>query len=259
GIFSGSLSTISSALNSLSTVTVLDFIKPLCATRKLKDIHEVYIAKALSLLFGLLCICMAFGVSRVDSLLAVNNALISITEGPVLAIFLVGILSRKGSQRCILFGFIVGFVLTSWIGYGIIFSGQRPASLTVETSGCPSSLNSSVTLKNITTTCEGLEQCATTIKPVTLVQNDPFVLYKISYVWISPIGLSFTLCAIFLAILFTGNWSHNVIPANSRCLSPVTRLWMKGSRHQELPLTSEEQTTLTAMDEFQRPVHAINK
>ncbi|GBM57942.1 Sodium-coupled monocarboxylate transporter 2 [Araneus ventricosus] len=165
GIFSGSLSTISSALNSLSTVTVIDFIKPLCKA-KLNDTRVVYIAKALSILFGMLCVCFAFAVSKVDSLVAVNNALIGITEGPMLAIFLVGILTRKGSQRCILFGLIVGFALTGWIGYGIVFSGYRSPSLPIESSGCELSLNSSSIFQNLTTACEGLEQCAATIKPV---------------------------------------------------------------------------------------------
>ncbi|CAL1295747.1 unnamed protein product [Larinioides sclopetarius] len=165
GIFSGSLSTISSALNSLSAVTVNDFIKPLCKT-KLNDTRVVYIAKVLSILFGMLCVCFAFAISKVDSLVAVNNALIGITEGPMLAIYLIGILTRKGSQRCILFGLIVGFALTGWIGYGIVFSGYRSPSLPVESSGCASALNSTSIFQNSTAACIGIEQCATTIKPV---------------------------------------------------------------------------------------------
>ncbi|GBN49097.1 hypothetical protein AVEN_38055-1 [Araneus ventricosus] len=46
GVFSGSLSTISSALNSLSTVTVVDFLKPLCPFN-LNDSKMVVIAKGL--------------------------------------------------------------------------------------------------------------------------------------------------------------------------------------------------------------------
>ncbi|CAL1295748.1 unnamed protein product [Larinioides sclopetarius] len=256
GIFSGSLSTISSALNSLSAVTVNDFIKPLCKT-KLNDTRVVYIAKVLSILFGMLCVCFAFAISKVDSLVAVNNALIGITEGPMLAIYLIGILTRKGSQRCILFGLIVGFALTGWIGYGIVFSGYRSPSLPVESSGCASALNSTSIFQNSTAACIGIEQCATTIKPVIPARNDPFILYKISFVWIAPIGLFFTLSAILLAILFTGSWRHNVIPANSKCLSPVTKLWIRSSRFYEPCIIPEEQTALTSMKGFERTIDVI--
>ncbi|GBN59539.1 hypothetical protein AVEN_141484-1 [Araneus ventricosus] len=54
GVFSGSLSTISSALNSLSTVTVVDFLKPLCPFN-LNDSKMVVIAKGL-LLIVLKCV-----------------------------------------------------------------------------------------------------------------------------------------------------------------------------------------------------------
>ncbi|GFY77204.1 sodium-coupled monocarboxylate transporter 2, partial [Trichonephila inaurata madagascariensis] len=46
GIFSGSLSTLSSALNSLSAVTVIDFLKPIYKSR-LSETRMVYIAKIL--------------------------------------------------------------------------------------------------------------------------------------------------------------------------------------------------------------------
>ncbi|XP_055948477.1 putative sodium-dependent multivitamin transporter [Argiope bruennichi] len=256
GIFSGSLSTISSALNSLSTVTVIDFIKPMCKTEKLSDTRVVYIAKALSILFGILCICFAFAVAKVDSLVAVNNALIGITEGPMLAIYLVGILSRKGTQKCILFGLIVGFSMTGWIGYGIVFSGYHSPSLPVDSSGC-SSLNSTSIFQNVTSACDGLEQCAAEVTPVIPAKNDPFILYKISFMWIAPIGLFFTLCAVFFAILVTGSWRYNVIPANSKCLSPITKLWIRRTRLHEPPGTPEEQAALTTMNGFERTIEVV--
>ncbi|GBO31442.1 hypothetical protein AVEN_236961-1, partial [Araneus ventricosus] len=86
---------------------------------------------------------------------------------------------------------------------------------------------------------------------------DPFILYKISFVWIAPIGLFLTLCATFLAILFTGSWRHNVIPANSKCLSPVTKLWIRSSRIQEPYVIPEEQTALTAMNGFERTIDVV--
>ncbi|GFT15381.1 sodium-coupled monocarboxylate transporter 2 [Nephila pilipes] len=98
GIFSGSLSTLSSALNSLSAVTVIDFIKPIYESR-LSETKMVFIAKMLSLSYGVICICFTFVVSKVDSLVAVNNTVLSIVEGPVFAVFCIAVLSRKGSEK----------------------------------------------------------------------------------------------------------------------------------------------------------------
>ena len=57
GIFSGSLSTVSSAINSLAAVTLEDYIRPLV---DLPDTKTPFILKILALVFGFLCIGLAF-------------------------------------------------------------------------------------------------------------------------------------------------------------------------------------------------------
>ncbi|GFY06235.1 uncharacterized protein TNCV_2680291 [Trichonephila clavipes] len=98
GIFSGSLSTLSSALNSLSAVTVIDLIKPIYKSR-LSETKMVYIAKMLSFCYGIICICFSFVISKVDSLVAINQTVLSVVEGPVFAVFCIAVLSRKGSEK----------------------------------------------------------------------------------------------------------------------------------------------------------------
>ncbi|CAL1267179.1 unnamed protein product [Larinioides sclopetarius] len=98
GIFSGSLSTISSALNSLSTVTLIDFIKPLFSDR-LNPTLELYIAKGLSLVYGIIAIILTISITNVDSIAQATIVFLSVAEGPVLAVFLVGVLTRKSSDK----------------------------------------------------------------------------------------------------------------------------------------------------------------
>ncbi|GFT92210.1 sodium-coupled monocarboxylate transporter 2, partial [Nephila pilipes] len=98
GIFSSSLSTVSSALNSLSTVTIVDFIQPL-SSNTLNPKLELHIAKGLSLFYGIACILLTFTIANVDSIAQTTNVFIGITEGPVLAVFLIGILTRKSSDK----------------------------------------------------------------------------------------------------------------------------------------------------------------
>ncbi|GFY47639.1 sodium-coupled monocarboxylate transporter 1, partial [Trichonephila inaurata madagascariensis] len=223
GIFSGSLSTLSSALNSLSAVTVIDFLKPIYKSR-LSETRMVYIAKILSLCYGIICIFFSFIISKVGSLLAVNNTVLAIVEGPVFAIFCIAVLTRKGSEKSILFGLLFGVVITAWIGCGIQISGYNYPPLPLDASGCPNSANATDFLQNSMVACNNLTQCLSTSLPT--IKSEPFFLYKISYIWLAPLGFVATLCASLIAILITG-WDHDVIPANSKCLSPVTRFWMK--------------------------------
>ncbi|KAF8796436.1 putative sodium-dependent multivitamin like protein [Argiope bruennichi] len=100
GVFSGSLSSISSALNSLSTVTVVDFLQPVCPF-DLSDSKLVFIAKGLSLFYGILCICVCFLISQFQSILQITHIFLSVVEGPTVAIFLIGVLTRKATDKVI--------------------------------------------------------------------------------------------------------------------------------------------------------------
>ncbi|GFQ85944.1 putative sodium-dependent multivitamin transporter [Trichonephila clavata] len=247
GIFGGSLSTLSSALNSLSAVTVMDFLKPIYKSR-LSETKMVYIAKILSLCYGIICICLTFVLSKVDSIVAISNTVLSVVEGPVFAVFCIAVLSRKGSEKCILFGLLFGVLITAWIACGIQTSGYHYPALLLDASGCPKSVNATGFFQNSIAACNNLTQCMSTNSPS--LKNETFFLYKISFLWLPSLSFFITLCAVFLAVTVTG-WRHNAIPANSECLSPVTRFWIKGARSQiekkELSKDLEEKIQLTAL------------
>ncbi|GFS81742.1 uncharacterized protein NPIL_587301, partial [Nephila pilipes] len=103
----------------------------------------------------------------------------------------------------ILFGLLVGVVVTAWIGCGIQISGYNYPPLPLDVSGCPKSVNASDFLLNSTAACNSLGQCMSTSAPLNLSDNEPFILYKISFVWLSTIGFFATLCAVFIAIIIT--------------------------------------------------------
>ncbi|GIY55030.1 sodium-dependent multivitamin transporter [Caerostris extrusa] len=229
GIFSGSLSTISSALNSLASVTVIDFLKPNLKSTKFSESKEVFIAKALSLFYGAICIGFTFLISKANSLIPISNTFLSMMEGPILAVYLIAVLTRKGSEKSILFGLILGFAFTAWLGWGVLTSGFNPPTLPIDTTGCPTAENISITFTNLTTLCENNEQCTVPVTTMAALKapSEPFILYKISFLWVSTIGFVSTLIFILIAIVFTGR--HNVIPADSKCLSPVARFWIKGT------------------------------
>nr|XP_042911177.1 putative sodium-dependent multivitamin transporter [Parasteatoda tepidariorum] len=217
GIFSASLSTISSCLNSASTVTVLDFIKPLYERKRgvISDRKVVWMVKILSVVYGGASVGLSFCFLEVRSLVQLMNVFISSLEGPVLAVFLTGVLTRKGDDKSVSVALVVGYSLMTWLGFGAIHSKYLEPSLPLTTDMCP--------LVNVTNT----EMNGTiTLLQTPKLTTDTFILYKISYMWICFIGYVLTQILICFAIVVTG-WKNNVIPENSVCLSPVTRFWMK--------------------------------
>nr|XP_042898253.1 sodium-coupled monocarboxylate transporter 1 [Parasteatoda tepidariorum] len=220
GLFSAALSSLSSCLNSIASVTVVDIIKPLYRKGNMSDKQVVWCAKILSLVYGGICIGLSFCFMEVRSLLLLATVLISSLEGPMLAVFTVGVLTTKASDKCVSFTLIVGYSLMSCLSFGTLFSNYTQPTLPLSTEEC--------ILQNVTYHGNRTFVVPTNIYPVPSqdINKDVFVLFKISYLWYSTIGYIFTLVLVFLAVIFTG-WKNNVIPEDSICLSPVTRIWMK--------------------------------
>nr|XP_021001990.2 uncharacterized protein LOC107443412 [Parasteatoda tepidariorum] len=108
----------------------------------------------------------------------------------------------------------------SCLSFGTLFSEYTHPTLPLSTDDCdPLNATSLFNFSSILSTKNSHIPTQTTNKEI-------FVLYKISFVWYSTIGCILTLVLVFLAVIATG-WRKNVIPENSICLSPVTKLWLK--------------------------------
>ncbi|XP_071040028.1 putative sodium-dependent multivitamin transporter [Parasteatoda tepidariorum] len=136
GLFSAALSTISSCLNSIASVTVIDIIKPLYRRGNMSEIQVVWCAKILSLVYGGLCVGLSFCFMEVRSLLQLMNVMVSSLEGPMLAIFAVGVLTTKASDKCVSFALIVGYSLISCLSFGTLFSEYTHPTLPLSTDDC---------------------------------------------------------------------------------------------------------------------------
>lgn len=94
-IFLASWSSISAALNSLASATLLDF-HLLLSKRTLSVKHELFFARLYTLLWGLFSIFTAIFIGqRMGSLIEAVNELGSLFYGPILGIFLVAFFFKK--------------------------------------------------------------------------------------------------------------------------------------------------------------------
>ncbi|GBN99341.1 hypothetical protein AVEN_93090-1 [Araneus ventricosus] len=65
-----------------------------------------------------------------------------------------------------------------------------------------------------------------TIRELARETGEILFLYKIAPFWLSFLGIFSTIFIALSLVLITG-WNKNLIPADSKCLSQVTRYWFK--------------------------------
>ncbi len=117
GLFAASMSSIDSAYNSLSAVTVSDFVlrfKPKVGQNPLKMLR---LSRFITLLWGIFSAGGAYFVARSSStVIEIVNMIGSAFSGPILATFLGGILFRSLTGAGVITGIIVGTTLNFFIG-----------------------------------------------------------------------------------------------------------------------------------------------
>ena len=168
GIFSGSLSTVSSAINSLAAVTLEDYIRPCCSSISNETVS--WLVKGLAVMFGALCIGLAFLADLLGTgVLQASLTIFGVVGGPLLGLFTLGVIFSRVEQKGAVTGFLCGLAMVSWIGFG----GPKPPSVKLP-----------VSIANCTDT-ESLDSSS----PVDAGKpQEYFYLYRISYAWTSAIG-----------------------------------------------------------------------
>ncbi|UJR16669.1 hypothetical protein I4U23_003569 [Adineta vaga] len=188
-IFSGSLSTISSGLNSLAAVLIEDIYKGLF-DRQLTDQRQGFLSKIVSVILGATVILLTYIVSYLGMILNAVLSLFGVLEGPIMGVFFLGLFFPTANRRGGLVGFLTSLMLMLWIFLGaqITKNQMTDVSLPLSIANCNSS-NSTLT----------------TMKTVDFVKRDPLInFYSISYLWYTPIAVSTVILIGMIVSYLTG-------------------------------------------------------
>ncbi|RMG80991.1 MAG: sodium transporter, partial [Bacteroidetes bacterium] len=122
-ILAAAMSSLSSAINSLSAATMEDWILPY-RKKELSTARQLRLSKNLTLFWGLICVGLAFvGGQIADTVIEAINKVGSAFYGPIVATFILAILSRRthatGANAGLLAG--VGVNIFIWLGGFPIF------------------------------------------------------------------------------------------------------------------------------------------
>ena len=127
-IYSGTMSATSSGINALTAATVVDFRQRL-SHKPSSEEHQLRLARRLTLAYGALVILLAFGVSKLGTLIEASNKAIGLVGGPLLGLFLLGMLIKRATPWGAVFGWAAGvaavipvcfYSKTSFLWYGVV-------------------------------------------------------------------------------------------------------------------------------------------
>ncbi|XP_047203580.1 sodium-coupled monocarboxylate transporter 1 [Girardinichthys multiradiatus] len=197
--YSGTLSTVSSSINALVAVTVEDYIFPFYKDFTQKQV--TWMNMGLSVFFGGLCIGMAGVASAMGSVLQAALSLFGMISGPLLGLYLLGMLFRTANSKGGLGGLIIGLALTLWVGIGAQLyppTTDKTNLLHTSTAGCNKTMD-----RNSTTAAPWTSPTILTPKPAF---RPPLAdtWYSLSYVYFSLFGMLTTIIAGLLLSIITG-------------------------------------------------------
>jgi len=115
GLLAAAMSSLDSTLNALSALSMQDFIKAIVKT-KLSPRTEMRLSKLLTVFWGAVCLSFSFYVGDVSQTVIESiNKIGSLINGPLLAVFVMGLASRRVNGEGAVFGLIAGFAGNLWL------------------------------------------------------------------------------------------------------------------------------------------------
>lgn len=183
-IFCASLSSVSSALNSMSACIWRDYLMRIEYFNKFNDSKSSLTTKLVALICGLICTGMGFLISTLGTNLAqISGTINGSLQAPIIGIFFLSCLFPFTNIFGLYAGALSGFFIGCWLSLGSFLTKPMYPKPPISIQNCTDSLlRSNLQATNL----EGFNK-----------------IYSVSYMWLSPIGVFFTIGIGVLVSLIT--------------------------------------------------------
>ncbi|XP_058447771.1 sodium-coupled monocarboxylate transporter 1-like isoform X2 [Malaya genurostris] len=222
GIFSAALSSLSSALNALAAITYEDFCKPYFGNT-LSEAQIGFVLRGSVLLFGIVSVVFIYIVEHLGAVMQLTMTLSSTSGGPLLGLFVMGILMPWVTASGALYGGIAGLLSMCYLCFrsqASIATGQVVYSTkTVDVSGCS-------------------YQYANVTKPEPTFDELEKSLHHVSYLYFTLFGTVVT-CTVGSLVSLLKDWNNKSKP-DPKLLAPFVRQYVT-------PLTNPAEQKLLNM------------
>lgn len=218
GIFSATLSSLSTGLNSLAAITLEDFVKPF-RQNQLSQSATNLIMKGVVVVYGAIAVGLVYIVQNMGGVLHLAISTTAVTCGPLFAVFIMGLMIPRVNSKCALTGGLSGVFIMVWI----ITSAHHARSigelkyLTKPTSveGCDYDFAHSILVGNLSSVDFVVDST------VDHVQSK---IYHISYLYYTLFGGMCTMAiALVSSLIFGSNRAGDVDPS---VVAPFIRKYM---------------------------------
>jgi SSS family transporter len=126
GLFAATMGSLAAGFNSLSTASTMDFYLRFRRGRDTSDTANLKTGRWSTLLWGVGCTLAALMVGRLGGVVEIMGKINSFFSGPLIGMFLLGLLTRRANSFGVLAGAIIGTLSTwlvsltdvSWLWYG---------------------------------------------------------------------------------------------------------------------------------------------
>lgn len=207
GIFSAALSSLSSVLNSAAGTLYEDFLRDRFPGKT--EAQASTIMKWLVVLLGALNMGLIFLVERLGSILTLSISFAGVTAGPLLGIFTMGMVYKKGNAKGCIWGSVVSMAIVGTILVGSHVSKLKHPWLPMSTDNCAMQ-NANMTL---------------TLKPQPQIGTEdvPWV-FRISFLYYSVLSCAiFGVVAVLVSHFSTDPADKSYEAMDQRMLAPFCR------------------------------------
>jgi len=116
GLFAATMSSLDSGINSLTTVLVVDIYKKI----KLPKISsEMTVNRIFTIFIGFVATILALNVGSLGSIFEIANKVINGFGSPLLAIFILGMFSKRANSKGMIIGGIAGAAWSAYVSFTI--------------------------------------------------------------------------------------------------------------------------------------------
>lgn len=216
-LFSGTLSSISSVLNSLPTMLWVDFLAIIPRVKESSERTKTIATKALTLFLGVIMMALALLASKMGGLIQAAITVLAIVAGPVMGVFMLGVAVPICGKKGAMAGLLASIVFMTWLGIGAQMHAPKTPMLPLYTDLCEANNTVAHTDGSVT----GVQSdILTALPPLNQVLNATLELisrnsdgnsshplegfYSISYTLFAPIGLVICVLVALLVTVITG-------------------------------------------------------
>ncbi|XP_011269020.1 sodium-coupled monocarboxylate transporter 1 [Camponotus floridanus] len=224
GLVSAALATMSAGLNTVSGTIYEDFISPWVPERSRKEATAANIMKAIVLITGAISVGLVFLVERLGPVFQLALSMRGVTDGPLLGLFVLGMLVPWANTKGVLFGSGVGLISMFWLVGGAhwytMHGKMKFDSLPTSIDGCPYPLNETLTTATPT--------------PVWIeAAEEPMALFQISFMHYTLIGSTIVVIAGIIGSYIFGVDLESVDPDH---ITPIMKRFLPPRKYAEVSL-----------------------